>query len=284
LETLNVGRLALPIAPLLLFGAAAVGMMVASWHGRRGACNVEPLLLATMGAGLVAGRLGFVLEYLHQYLGEPWRMLDIRDRGFAPGAAVVGACMMSAWFLWRRKPARKPLLHSAVAAACFWGAGTLAASAGEGGMERAPLPDLVLPSLEGTLVRTGEFKGKPIVINLWATWCPPCRRELPVLRDAQAHCRDVTFVFADQGEAADTVRAYLASQSLVLDNVLLDSGFGMSRQAQAQAFPTTLFFNAQGRLIERHMGELSPATLQRQLENLGACMATKTAARTSDKF
>lgn len=284
METLNVGRLALPIAPLLLVGAMAVGTTVAKWHGRRGSCNVEPFLLAVLVTGLVVGRAAFILEYLHQYRGEPWRMLDIRDQGFAPGAAFLGAIVMSGWLLWKREKARKPLLYSVVTAACFWGMGTLAASGWEDGTRHVPLPDLVLPSLDGTSASIPTFKGKPVVINLWATWCPPCRRELPVLRDAQSQCPDVSFVFADQGESTDKVRAYLASQGLTLSNVLLDSAFEMSRQTNAKAFPTTLFFNEQGLLIDRHMGELSPATLTRHLENLGACVAQKTAARASLGF
>ena len=60
--------------------------------------------------------------------------------------------------------------------------------------------------------------------------------------------------------------------------------FELSRQTKARAYPTTLFFNAQGRLVDRHMGELSPATLARHLENLGPCVAQRTAARASPSF
>ncbi|MBK4734967.1 TlpA family protein disulfide reductase [Noviherbaspirillum pedocola] len=284
MDTFNIGRFAIPIAPLLLLGAMTVGTTVAKWHGRRGACNVEPLLLAVLATGLAVGRAAFILEYLPQYLEQPWRMLDIRDQGFSRGAAILAAIAMTGWLLWRRTQARKPMLYSTAATACFWGMGVLAASAMDGDARYAPMPDLVLPGLDGNSMSISALKGKPVVINLWATWCPPCRRELPVLRDAQMQCPDVAFVLVDQGESASQVRAYLASQGLALNNVLLDSAFAMSRQANAKAFPTTLFLDEQGRLIDRHTGELSPATLARHLENLAACTAQKSAARARSEF
>jgi thiol-disulfide isomerase/thioredoxin len=271
LETLNVGRFAIPVAPLLLLGAMTVGAAVAFWNGRRNGNSVEPLLFAVFFAGLAVGRAAFVAEYLDQYMEQPWRILDIRDQGFAAVASIAGAMAMAAWLCWSRKPARRTLLYSLAAAAGFLGAGMLALSLSESNRRPTPLPDIALSSLEGASVRIPDFRGRPVVINIWATWCPPCRRELPVLRDAQARCGDVVFVFADQGETADTIRAHLASQSLALHNVLLDTRFELSRQTKARAYPTTLFFNAHGHLVDRHTGELSPATLARQLKKLGAC-------------
>lgn len=77
---------------------------------------------------------------------------------------------------------------------------------------------------------------------------------MPVLMQAQRSRPDVTFVFANQGETAATVRSYLAAHHIALDNVL----------------PTTLFFSADGKLVERHLGELSAATLAQWLEAAGA--------------
>jgi thiol-disulfide isomerase/thioredoxin len=268
LETLNVGRFALPIAPVLLLGAWLVGSTAAKWNSRRGRVDVESLLWAILITGVATGRAAFVLLYVSEYKSDPWRILDMRDGGFVLSAGVAAVVIATAWLAWRKQQARKPLLYSVLAGTCFWLAGVLAVSVGNARQEQMPLPDLSLTTLEGTTVRTSSLKGKPLVINLWATWCPPCRRELPVLRDAQSRNRDVTFAFVDQGEAPATVRDYLASQGLTLDNVLLDPEFVMGRQADAHAFPTTLFFDEQGVLADRHMGELSGATLAKHLETL----------------
>ncbi|WP_459655422.1 TlpA family protein disulfide reductase, partial [Achromobacter xylosoxidans] len=66
------------------------------------------------------------------------------------------------------------------------------------------------------------FQGKPTVVNLWASWCPPCRREMPAFEQAQAANPDIHFVFLNQGEAASTVRQYLDEHAPSLANALLD--------------------------------------------------------------
>lgn len=268
METLIVGRFALPVAPMLLLGALLVGSAAAKWNVRRGRVDVESLLWGVMITAVIIGRAVFVLLYVNEYKRDPWRILDIRDGGFVLSAGVAAVAFTIAWLAWRKQQARRPLLYSVLAGACFWMAGALAVSAGDARQEQVRLPELSLSSVDGTPVLTSSLKGKPLVLNLWATWCPPCRRELPVLGDAQARNRNVNFAFADQGEAAATVRDYLASQGLTLANVLLDRGFSMSRQTDAHAFPTTLFFDGQGVLVDRYMGELSAATLAKHLETL----------------
>ena len=128
------------------------------------------------------------------------------------------------------------------------------------------LPELTLRDVQGQPLELREKLGRPMVINLWATWCPPCRREMPVLAEAQRAHPGVTFVFANQGEGAGEVSAYLASQALQLDNVLLDSDGALGQLVGSRALPTTLFYNAEGRLLGSHLGELSRASLARALE------------------
>src|SRR5690606_6628168 len=100
----------------------------------------------------------------------------------------------------------------------------------------------------------------------WATWCPPCRREMPVLAAAQQRETGVEFIFANQGEPMEAVQTYLASEALELRNVLLDPRMQLSQHMGTQGMPTTLFFDATGTLVHTHMGELSTATLKRGLE------------------
>src|SRR5690606_8358689 len=99
-----------------------------------------------------------------------------------------------------------------------------------------------------------------------ATWCPPCRREMPVLAAAQQRETGVDFIFINQGESAHTVTDYLATEQLQLRNVLLDNPMRLSQAMGVQGMPTTLFFDATGNLVHTHMGELSTATLRRGLE------------------
>ena len=131
-----------------------------------------------------------------------------------------------------------------------------------------------MPALDATELQTGQrrtladFAGHALVVNFWATWCPPCRREMPVLAQAQQAHPQVQFVFANQGETRDEVADYLRAENMQLGNVLLDSESRVMQQTGARALPTTLFFGADGRLRNVHMGELSRATLEARLREM----------------
>lgn len=107
------------------------------------------------------------------------------------------------------------------------------------------------------------------MVNLWATWCPPCVREMPVLQKAQADHPGVNFVFVNQGESADKVAAWLVARKLSLRNVLLDGQGQIGAAFKQRALPTTLFFNAKGQLVSMRVGELSAATLTERLQAVG---------------
>lgn len=161
---------------------------------------------------------------------------------------------------------RRPLLVSAMAGFALWGGGTLAAQWSM--PAQAPVPDVLVRQLDGTGIALPRFAGKPLVVNLWATWCPPCRREMPVLHAAQVANPDVAFVFVNQRETADTVRRFLAGQNLELQNVVTDPAGRVSAGTGSAAYPTTLFYDGSGRLVLRHVGELSQATLRDKLERI----------------
>ena len=158
-----------------------------------------------------------------------------------------------------------PLALSLLAGAFVWGGISAVVLLND---KARSMPQVVLTTLEGRSVPLESLKGQPMVVNLWATWCPPCRREMPVLRDAQVRDQDVVFVFANQGESADKVRKYLDSEGLSLGNVLLDPTGELARQIGSRAMPTTLFFDGKGRLADTRIGELSAATLAQRIESL----------------
>lgn len=107
-----------------------------------------------------------------------------------------------------------------------------------------------------------------IVVNLWATWCPPCVREMPLLQEAQVTHADVHFVFLNQGENEEQVSSWLSKQHLPLRNVLLDPERRASAAFQQKGYPTTLFFDSEGTLVSVRTGELSKATLSERLGDL----------------
>ena len=110
--------------------------------------------------------------------------------------------------------------------------------------------------------------GKPLIVNLWASWCPPCRREMPVLAAAQKQQPWASFVFANQGESNATVQRYLSDSQLELANVLLDRDTRLGFVAGSAALPITLFYDAQGQLVASHRGALTAASLADKLKQL----------------
>jgi len=144
-------------------------------------------------------------------------------------------------------------------------AGALALMAPRG----ASLPSIPLAALDGSPVALPavlQEADRPMVVNLWASWCPPCRREMPMLEQAQQARDDVSFVFVNQGESVDAVETFLQRESLSLDHLYRDPDMTFGREVGAMAMPTTLYYDADGQLIDTHFGELSRATLDRSLE------------------
>jgi thiol-disulfide isomerase/thioredoxin len=265
---INLGPFAIPVGLVLLLCAVSVSLALAKWVVSSPAVDIEPRLWSVLIVALFAARIAFVFMYLDIYRKTPLGILDIRDGGFFPPAGILAALVMAGWFIWRKRDGRKPLAFTVLAGISIWVLGVAASMAFNPGP--AQMPQLALTRLDGSAITLQSLTGKPIVINLWATWCPPCRREMPVLRDGQGRYKDVVFVFANQGESAETVRAYLNGERLVLDNVLLDSGRSIGSQTGSQAMPTTLFFNQDGMLVSRRVGELSEATLAQRIESLRA--------------
>ena len=132
--------------------------------------------------------------------------------------------------------------------------------------QASALPDVELTDLGGQPASLATIADdRPLVVNLWATWCPPCIREMPVLETAQRNYADIRFVFANQGEHTETIRRFLEKQSLNLDHVVSDQTGSFGQVVGSHGLPTTLFYSADGQLLDSHMGELSKATLVEKL-------------------
>ena len=265
---LRLGPLLLPWGPLLLALGWLLAQQVAALAARRGLGDAQAALTGLLLAALVAARAVFVMSHLDGYPGVV-AMLDVRDRGFDEMAGWTVAAAGVAWLAWRRAALRRSLPASA-------GAGALLVLAAQAMLRLAsadagpPLPQLALPTLDGAPLQLDTLRGEPLVLNLWATWCPPCRRELPVLVDAGRRAQGLRIVLVDQREAPEQVRAYLRAAALQPRWLALDVDGALAARYQVPGFPTTLFFDADGRLRRMYVGELSAATLQQGIAALRA--------------
>jgi thiol-disulfide isomerase/thioredoxin len=262
---LSIGPLAFSPALLVAAGAVMLGLLVGSRVAARQDSTVERPLWLVLLSAVLAARAAFVARYWTFYAEAPAHILDLRDGGFKPAIGIAGGLALAAWLAWRDRPRRKALLAGALAGSLAWSAGTAALAMAR---PQLVLPELSLSDAEGRDLPLRGFAGRPLVVNLWATWCPPCRREMPELAKAQRAYKDVSFLFVNQGESADAIGSYLREQGLQLDNVLLDRTNRLGNASGSPGLPTTLFFDAEGRLVERRLGQLSAATLAQGIEGL----------------
>lgn len=244
--------------------AAMVAWLVARFLARRapdtGAKIGGGVLFDALFVGLVAARIAFVLVWWRDYLATPLAMLAVGDGGFYVTAGVLASI---AWVWWKTRSKqllRKPVYAGILAGLLVWGAasGTLAFL-----QRSAPsLPVLQLSTIDSQPVVLTSFVGQPVVVNLWATWCPPCRREMPVFVKAQAEYPNIAFVLINQGETAQVIKSFLDAQGLELEHVLLDPASHVMQEVGSRGLPTTLFFDAKGRMVHSHMGELTMPSLK----------------------
>jgi thiol-disulfide isomerase/thioredoxin len=121
------------------------------------------------------------------------------------------------------------------------------------------LPDIALPGADGKVHRLSEWAGRPLVINFWATWCEPCRREIPLLNDLRrehaANKLEIVGIAIDQ---ADPVRQYASDHGIAYP-LLLGEREGLEA---ARAFgmetvlPFSVFADRRGRVVTLKVGEL----------------------------
>lgn len=263
----TIGPVSFSVGLLSTFVAIMLTLFVGNRLARKRGLDIETSLWLVVGVALLAARGVYVARYAKLYLAAPHSILDIRDGGFSL-AAGLGAGILTALLLaWRRRDYRVPLLAGAGAGASVFAFVALLALVLPGPVVR--LPHMTLARLDGGSLPLASQPERPVVLNLWASWCGPCRREMPVLRAAQLAHPDVTFIFVNQGETPDAIRKYMTGQGITLDNVVLDGAPGLANVLKSKALPATFFFDGKGVLVERRVGELSSATLGERLRTIG---------------
>lgn len=260
----NIGPLALPLGHVLLVLGFIMALVVGAIVGRKERIPIGGPLSDIFLAAMLAARIGFVVRYFDHYQNDLLGIIDIRDGGFDIISGVSGALVVLAWKLWRQPAIRRALGSAATAGLLTWGSLTLLITLVEGSARAVPAT--ALADLDRRPVTLADVAGgRPMVVNLWASWCPPCIREMPVLEKAQQDHPDIAFVFVNQGEQPETIRQFMSQQGLSLDNMLTDTNASLGQATGSHGLPTTLFYDAQGRQVSAHMGELSAASLAHNL-------------------
>ncbi|MCP4423702.1 MAG: TlpA family protein disulfide reductase [Chloroflexi bacterium] len=116
--------------------------------------------------------------------------------------------------------------------------------------------DFVLNDADGNAVRLSNFDGRPLILNFWATWCGPCRVEMPDLQAAyDAHQEDGLVILAiNREESIETVRAFFYDEMGLTFTPLLDADAEAARLYNVANYPTSVFVDREGTVTAVHLG------------------------------
>ena len=249
-------RLAAVIAVVVFLGLS--GILAVRLHQRIGTWS-----LAALAVGVVAARTGHVALNLPSFATDPLRVLMVWQGGFSLPAGLLAAVAFSLFQL-RETRTRVGSLAALGAGLMVWNvAFQLVATT-----TAVATPSASMNTLNGSQLRLSQFAGRPVVVNLWASWCPPCRREMPTLMRTAKQRTGTAFVFANQGEGAGAVIRFLGATGLPPDHVPLDQDMALARHYGVQGFPVTLFLDRHGILRDTHFGEISPEALNSAIDAL----------------
>lgn len=125
-----------------------------------------------------------------------------------------------------------------------------------------PAANFTLPDLAGNTVSLADFKGQPVILNFWATWCGPCEAEMPEINKAYLkHKEEGLVVLAiDLAEHPDTVKSFVDYYELAF-TILLDRNKEVGKLYGARALPTTYFIDRSGTIVHTHYGQMDEEAL-----------------------
>ncbi|MHB8509009.1 MAG: TlpA family protein disulfide reductase [Candidatus Dormibacteria bacterium] len=128
-----------------------------------------------------------------------------------------------------------------------------------------PAPEFTMRDLAGRQHTLSEYRGKVVVVNFWATWCIPCRAEIPdLVHEARIHTADTVVLGVDQKEGNPEVAA-MAHDLEVNYPVLLDTDGRVSTAYGASALPYTVVLDRRGRIVSRRTGIASRAEMEQEI-------------------
>jgi len=146
----------------------------------------------------------------------------------------------------------------------------LGACSGDDGAGDADLPDLTMAPLTAgeAPLELAALTG-PAVVNLWATWCGPCRRELPAFQEVSEARPDVRFIGIDIGEDAADARDYLDELGVTFDQFVDEDG-GLTDALGAASLPVTLVVGEDGSVATKHLGPMTADELDDAIDALAS--------------
>ncbi|MDE3074240.1 MAG: TlpA family protein disulfide reductase [Chloroflexota bacterium] len=129
-------------------------------------------------------------------------------------------------------------------------------------------PGFQLPSLDGKDMALNDFRGRPVLVNIWATWCGPCKEEMPTLQSASQSHPQLVVLGVDNAESAIVVRPYVNKVGVTFP-ILLDLDGSLIDRYRVVGTPTSYFVDKDGVMRAIHLGAMDAGTLKLELAKIG---------------
>ncbi|MBR6647540.1 MAG: TlpA family protein disulfide reductase, partial [Clostridia bacterium] len=131
-------------------------------------------------------------------------------------------------------------------------------------------PDFTIYDANGNKVRLSDFAGKPIILNFWASWCTPCKKEMPDFNEKYLeYGDDIQFLIVDfaKDDSIEAAKEYVSEMGFEFP-VYFDTDGDAASVYEIFALPTTILFDADGNIVERYRGTISAETLQSGIDKI----------------
>ncbi|WP_409293083.1 peroxiredoxin family protein [Peribacillus sp. SCS-37] len=128
-------------------------------------------------------------------------------------------------------------------------------------------PDFTLSTLDGKTVSLSDYKGKKVLLNFWATWCPPCKKEIPEMKEYAERMPDNEVILAVNMDPKADVKGFAAKMGMNFP-VLLDKEDKVNSAYKVISIPTTYFIDSNGHISHKIIGQMKAEDLTEQMKKM----------------